>query len=44
MMGRLPNKPVEVNMQGLLMEGKTEIEANLKANLPQLFAGLTVNP
>ena len=45
MMGKAPNKPNEVNMNQVLMEGNAEsIENNLKQNLPQLFANLAKNP
>ncbi len=45
-MGKLPNPPVEINMETILMDNQNveSIEEGLKKNLPQLFAGLTVKP
>jgi hypothetical protein len=46
MMGKLPNPPQEVKMETLMMDNLNieSIEAGLKQNLPQLFAGLTIAP
>lgn len=42
----MPNKPNDVNIETMMMENLNveSIEANLKANLPKLFEGLTVAP
>lgn len=46
LIGKMPNKPNDVNIETMMMENLNveSIEANLKANLPKLFEGLTVAP
>lgn len=43
-MGKMPNKPAEVNIETLMMENHNmeQIELGLKENLPKIFAGLTI--
>lgn len=42
---KVPVKPAEVNISNLMMEGQNAegIETQLKKNLPNLFAGLTIS-
>ena len=45
MMGKMPNKPNEVNINEMMMGSNKEmnIENGLKQNLPQMFANLAVD-